>query len=212
MPATYIIKKMIKQELTKLKNPITIKVFIKEDEELRAKEDLAIIKDYEENSEGKLKLDVRILKNGNSRIETYQINRTPTIILTDPMGNELIRYLAAPQGSEVKPFLQSLQILSGAKNYYEDIIKKNLRNIQPSIIKVLVTKSCAYCPQLVNLVSQFALGTMGKVKAEIIDILKNPDIGNYYDIDTVPYIVINDGEPIIGMVNPDELLKSILIE
>ena len=201
---------MIKQELAKLKQPVMLKLFIDESKELETKKTLSILKSYEENSNNKLNLDIITLSKSTDIIERYQIERFPTILLIDAEGNECIRYLAAPQGSEVKPFIQSLQVLSGRKNYYEETLKKNLDNIKTSTIKVMVTKSCAYCPELVNMVSQFALGSSGKVKAEIIDILENPDIGDQYNIETVPYIVINNGEPLIGLISPNELLEKIL--
>ena len=210
MPVSYIIEKMIKQELAKLKQPVMLKLFIDESKELETKKTLSILKSYEENSNNKLNLDIITLSKSTDIIERYQIERFPTILLIDAEGNECIRYLAAPQGSEVKPFIQSLQVLSGRKNYYEETLKKNLDNIKTSTIKVMVTKSCAYCPELVNMVSQFALGSSGKVKAEIIDILENPDIGDQYNIETVPYIVINNGEPLIGLISPNELLERIL--
>jgi len=210
VPVSYIIEKMIKQELAKLKQPVMLKLFIDESKELETKKTLSILKSYEENSNNKLNLDIITLSKSTDIIERYQIERFPTILLIDAEGNECIRYLAAPQGSEVKPFIQSLQVLSGRKNYYEETLKKNLDNIKTSTIKVLVTKSCAYCPELVNMVSQFALGSSSKVKAEIIDILENPDIGDQYNTETVPYIVINNGEPLIGLISPNELLERIL--
>ena len=210
VPVSYIIEKMIKQELAKLKQPVMLKLFIDESKELETKKTLSILKSYEENSNNKLNLDIITLGKGTDLIEKYQIERFPTILLIDAEGNECIRYLAAPQGSEVKPFIQSLQVLSGRKNYYEETLKKNLDNIKTSTIKVMVTKSCAYCPELVNMVSQFALGSSSKVKAEIIDILENPDIGDQYNTETVPYIVINNGEPLIGLISPNELLERIL--
>ena len=212
VPASYIIKKMIKQELGKLKQSITLKVFINKTNLLKTKETLSILKMYEENSEGKLKFEIITSNKNKFSAEKYQIDRTPTIIITDTKGNDCIRYFAAPQGSEVKPFIQTLQILSGNKNYFEETLKRYLNDIKDSIIKVMVTKSCAYCPELVNMVSQFALGSSGKVKAEIIDILENPDVGNNYNIETVPYIVINNNEPLIGLINPNELLDRLLKE
>jgi len=210
VPVSYIIEKMIKQELLKLKQLVSIKVFIDDRNELEAKKTLSILKLYEENSNKKLNLDIINSSKSNNIIEEYQIERFPTILLTDAEGNECIRYLAAPQGSEIKPFIQSLQVLSGRKNYFEAKLKKNLNNIKVSTINVMVTKSCAYCPELVNMVSQFALGSFGKIKAKIIDILENPDIGKRYDIETVPYIVINNGKPIVGLTSPNELLERLL--
>jgi hypothetical protein len=44
----------------------------------------------------------------------------------------------------------------------------------------------------------------------IIDILANPDIGQYYDAAGVPYTIINDQKTIVGMVGAPEILKALI--
>jgi thioredoxin reductase (NADPH) len=201
---------MLKEEMGKIMHPITLKVFIDKNSEPQTNESLLKLKRIEEISNDKLEFEILFNNEKNDLIDKYQIKRFPTILLTDMEGRELIRYLSIPQGSELRPFIQALQVLSGEKNYYEPVLKENLKNIKSSKIKVMVSKSCAYCPELITTVSQFSLGSSGKIKAEIIDIGENPDIGNQYDIDTVPYMVINDGNPIIGLISPHELLEQLL--
>ena len=92
-------------------------------------------------------------------------------------ANEIIRYLATPQGTEIQPFIQTLLVYAGFPNYYENAIKENLDKIEPSTIKVLITDSCAFCASVIDIVSKFALASSGKIKAYIIDIKENPDIG-----------------------------------
>lgn len=210
LPVSYIIEKMLKEEMSKILHPITVKVFINEKNQSQTSEILSRLKKIEEISNDKLQLEILSIHNKNDLVEKYQIERLPTILFADAEGKELIRYLSVPQGSELRPFIQTLQLLSGEKNYYEPVLRENVRNIKFSKIKVMVSKSCVYCPELITLVSQFALGTSGKIKAEIIDIGENPDIGNHYDIETVPYMVINDGSPIIGLISPYELLEQLL--
>ncbi len=196
--------------MRKILHPITVKVFINEKKQSQTSEILSRLKKIEEISNDKLQFKILSIHNKNDLVEKYQIEKLPTILFTDAEGQEFIRYLSVPQGSELRPFIQTLQLLSGKKNYFESVLKENLRNIKSSKIKVMVSKSCVYCPELINLVSQFAFGSSGTIKAEIIDIGENPDIGNQYDIETVPYIVINDGSPIIGLISPHELLEQLL--
>lgn len=207
---SYIIERMLKEEMGKILHPINLKVFIDKKNESQTRDTLSKLKRIEEISNDKLQFEILSIHNKNDLVEKYQIERLPTILFTDAEGEELIRYLSVPQGSELRPFIQSLQLLSGKKNYFEPVLRENLRNINSSKIKVMVSKSCVYCPELINLVSQFAFGSSGKIKAEIIDIGENSDIGNQYDIETVPYMVINDGSPIIGLISPNELLEQLL--
>ena len=204
---------MIREEIKKLSKPVKLHVFV--DKYKRSKNydfTMSILKPYEENSDGKLTIEeLQIGKNLDLK-KKYNIQRVPSILFIDNEGNELIRYLAAPQGSEIKPFIQALLIFAGAPNYYETSIKKNLAKIVPSILKVLITSSCAYCPQMVSIASQFALASGGKIKAEIIDITENPDIGDQYDTSSVPYTIINEKKPLIGCFGADELIQELMNE
>jgi thioredoxin-like negative regulator of GroEL len=201
----------MKQELSKLKHPVTLKVFINEKDEEKTNKTLSTLQMFKENSNEKLNFEIIRINKRSSTMQQYQIDSVPAILFINKEGEELIRYLMAPQGSEVKPFIKALQIFSGMDNYYEKKLREYLNKINPSKVRVMVSKSCAYCPELVNIISQFALATSGKVKAEIIDIIENPDIGNQYNIETVPYTIINDGSPIVGLINPNELLQELII-
>ena len=186
---------MIKEEMGKILNPIQLKVFIDKNQ-LNTEKTLSILNNFKEKSNGNLNYETISIENSELS-QKYQVNRSPTILFINSEGNEVIRYLSAPEGSEVKPFIEALQVLSGKKNYYKKSINENLNKIKSSTIKVMVSKTCAYCHELVNTISQFALGSSGKIKAEIIDIGENPDIGNQYDIDTVPYMVIKDRKSVV---------------
>ena len=192
----------------KILNPIQLKVFIDKNQ-LNTEKTLSILNNFKEKSNGNLNYETISIENSELS-QQYQVNRSPTILFINSEGNEVIRYLSAPEGSEVKPFIEALQVLSGKKNYYKKSINENLNKIKSSTIKVMVSKTCAYCHELVNTISQFALGSSGKIKAEIIDIGENPDIGNNYDIETVPYTVINNQTPILGLISPYELLQQLI--
>ncbi|MFW9771666.1 MAG: thioredoxin family protein, partial [Candidatus Thorarchaeota archaeon] len=171
---------------------------------------MALLRVYEENSNGLLTIEELSIDDNPEFSKRYDIQRVPTILFIDSQGRELIRYLAAPQGGEIQPFVQSLFIFAGAPNYYEATIKQNLDRISPSTIKVMITNSCPYCPSLVTIVNQFAIAAEGKIRTIIIDITKNPDIGQYYDAAGVPYTIINDKRTIAGMVGPNEILRALI--
>jgi alkyl hydroperoxide reductase subunit AhpF len=140
----------------------------------------------------------------------YDIQRVPTILFIDDNDREIIRYLAAPQGGEIQPFIPALFTFAGAPNYYEATIRQNLDRIQPSTIKVMITETCPYCPQVVGIASQFALASDGKIRTVVIDIQTNPDIGQYYDTAGVPYTIINDKKTLVGMVGANEIMRELI--
>ncbi|MFX0007615.1 MAG: thioredoxin family protein [Promethearchaeota archaeon] len=208
MPASYIFKKIIREEMRKLTKPVKLHVFI--DKSQNYEYSMSLLRTYEEYSNGFLTIIELPIKNHPNLVKKYNIERVPTILFIDNNENELIRYLAVPQGSEIKPFIQSLLVFAGATNYYEQAIQKNLKNIPPSTIKLMITNSCAYCPQMVSIASQFALASGGKIRTVIIDLMENPDIGELYDSSSVPFTIINDKEPIIGCYGPNEFLEELI--
>lgn len=212
-------KEIIKREMAKLTKPVKLKVFTSlrtevDGRKIRACMDcgqfMSLLRIYEENSNGMLTIEELSIDNNPEFAKRYDIQRVPTILFVDDDGRELIRYLAAPQGGEIQPFIQSLFTFAGAPNYYEATIKQNLDRIQPSTIKVMITEMCPYCPSVVATASQFALASEGKIKTVIVDIMANPDIGQYYDASGVPYTVINDKTTLVGMVGAQEMLRALI--
>lgn len=212
-------KEIIKREMVKLTKPVTLKVFTSQRTEtdgskIRACMDcgqfMALLRVYEENSNGLLTIQELSIDNNPDFARRYDIQRVPTILFVNNEGRELIRYLAAPKGGEIQPFVQALFTFAGAPNYYEATIKQNLDRIQPSTIKIMITETCPYCPSVVTTASQFALASEGKIRTVVIDIQANPDIGQYYDAAGVPYTIINDKKTLVGMVGANEILRALI--
>jgi thioredoxin-like negative regulator of GroEL len=212
-------REIIKREMGKLTKPVRLKVFTSQRTEtngnkIRACMDcgqfMALLRVYEENSNGMLTIEELSIDNNPEFAKRYDIQRVPTILFIDKEGLELIRYLAAPQSGEIQPFIQTIFTFAGAPNYYEAAIKQNLNRINNATIKVMITNSCPYCPQVVTIANQFALASGGKIRTIIIDIMANPDIGQYYDAAGVPYTIINDRKPLVGMVGPNEIMRELI--
>ena len=205
--------------MAKLTKPVKLKVFTSQRTEanggkIRACMDcgqfMSLLRIYEEHSNGKLTIEELSIDNNPEFAKRYDIQRVPTVLFIDDKGREVIRYLAAPQGGEIQPFIQAIFAFAGAPNYYEATIKQNLDRIKPSTIKVMITNSCPYCPEVVKSSSLFAIASDGKIRTIIIDIMANPDIGQYYDAAGVPYTIVNDQKAISGMVGADVILRSLI--
>jgi len=125
-------------------------------------------------------------------------------------GKEIIRYLANPIGQEIQPFVKAIFAIGGSPNYYENILKQYLDRISPSTIKVMITMQCPYCPNLVEAANLFAIASEGKIRSVIVDIMGNPDIGQYYNASGVPYTIINERPAIQGMIPAHELLRELI--
>ena len=212
-------KEIIKNEMAKLKKPVKLRVFTCKEKlpggsQIRECMDcgqfMTLLRIYEENSNGMLTIEELCIDENPELAKKYDITRVPTILFIDDQGREIIRYLAAPQGAEIQPFVQALFAFAGAPNYYEATIKQNLSRIEPSTIKVMITETCPYCPQVAQIVNNFAIASNGKIRSVIVDIMANPDIGQYYDAAGVPYTIINDQKTLVGMVGAPEILKALI--
>ncbi|MEE9376921.1 MAG: thioredoxin family protein [Candidatus Lokiarchaeia archaeon] len=212
-------KDIIRGEMAKLKKPVKLNVFTSQrigpdGAKIRACMDcgefMTLLRIYEENSNGMLTIEEESIDDTPEFAKKYDINRVPTILFIDNDGREIIRYLAAPKGGEIQPFIQAIFNFAGTPNYYETTIKQNLNRIQPSTIKVMMTETCPYCPQVVAISNSFAIASEGKIRTIIIDIMANPDIGQYYDAAGVPYTIINDQKTLVGMVGPNEILSALI--
>jgi len=206
MPINYIFNKMIQDEMIKLTKPVEISFFIgqniEDNEKMRS-----ILKVYEENSNELLSIkeisDPMISEN-------YNLKHFPAILFINNNGDEIIRYLAKPFGAEIRAFVETLTTFSGEDNYYGLIINENMQKIKPSTIRVMITDSCAYCPEIIKFVNKFALASNGKIKSVIVDIMTHPDIGKSYDVSSVPFTIINDKKTFIGMVGAEEVLQELI--
>jgi alkyl hydroperoxide reductase subunit AhpF len=212
-------REIIKKEMSKLSRPVKLKVFTCKEKQpsgsqirecIDCNQFMALLNVYEENSNGMLKIEELCLDDDPEFAKKYDITRVPTILFIDDDGKEIIRYLAAPQGGEIQPFIQALFAFAGAPNYYEATIRQNLDRIEASTIKVMITETCPYCPQVVNTCCLFAIASNGKIRTIIVDIMANPDIGQYYDASGVPYTIINDQKTLVGMVGANEILRALI--
>jgi alkyl hydroperoxide reductase subunit AhpF len=206
MPISYIYNKLIRKEMEKLKKPVQITFILSKNEEnndyLRS-----ILNTYSESSGSLLTINEIAEK---VYFKDYGIEYLPAILFVNDQDDEIIRYQAVPFGAEIKPFVDTLITFSGEPNYYGSVIQQNLDKIDPSVIKVMITESCAYCPEIVSFVNQFAIASNGKIKSQIIDIMVHPEIGNNFDTLSVPMTVINDKKKFEGMIGPNEVLKELM--
>lgn len=211
-------EKIINNEMSKLKNEITLRVvtdYKASKEEKKRRQCLScnsimnILNELEKASQGKLKI-IEISTNEDQEfIEKFHIERIPTIIFLDKNGKEMIRYTAVPDGNQLVGFIKTLQFYSGLSPFYKDQIKTNLKNIQKSEITMFITHTCPYCPQVIPIANLFALVSDGKINVKVIDINANPDIAQEYNITSVPNTMINKKDTLYGLFTPQDLLDKL---
>ena len=208
----------IKNELSKIKNKVVLKIFT----DYKTLEDGTkkrtcmacegthnLLKTLSELSNGKLFYDELSIEENQEETERYKVERIPAILFVNENGKEIIRYSANPSGSEFVPFLNSIQYFSGVRPYYTDQIQTHLKKIAKSNMKIFITPTCPYCPATVPVVTLFAIVSKGKITAEVIDVNLNPDIAMKYQVQGVPHTIVNEKEHIYGMFSPQDLLDKL---
>jgi glutaredoxin-like protein len=211
-------KKRIKNEMSKLKQNISLRVVTdfkrntegkKERQCLSCNSIITILKELADASEGKLTIKEISTNEDKKFVEKFDIKRIPTILFLDEEEREMIRYTAVPDGNQLVGFIKTLQFYSGISPFYEDQIKTNMRNIKESKIMMFVTHSCPYCPQVIPIANLFALVSDGKIQVEVIDINANQDVAQQYNVSSVPNTMINGTENLYGLFTPQDLLEKL---
>ncbi len=213
-------KNIIQREMSKLQKNAKLRVFTSlktnpDGTKVRECYDcnnlMNLLRIYEENSNGMLEVQELSISENQEFARRYDIQRVPTILFIDDRDRELVRYLAAPHGLEIQPFVKTIFAFAGGPNYFENAIKQNLHRINPTTIKIMMTMQCPYCPQLIETANLFAIASEGKIRSVIVDILANQDIGQYYNASGVPYTIINERPAIQGMIGSQQLLRELIV-
>ena len=210
LPISNVYKRLIREEIKKLNKPVILKIFTSSKNLQESVKMIEVMDIYQKASNGMLKIEEYKLETNSDLVKKYEIQQAPVILMTNAKDQVIIRYLAVPTAAKIQPFVQALMILIGTPNYYENVIRENLSKINPTVIKVLITDYCAYCSTVISICSQFALASEGKLRTIIIDIMAFPDISEQYNVTTVPTLIVNEDNKLIGDITAEELLYELI--
>ena len=205
-----VYKRMIREEIKKLNKPVTLKIFTSSKNLQESVKMMEVMDIYQKASNEMLKIEEYKLETNFDLAKKYEIQQGPTILMINAKDQVIIRYLAVPMAAKIQPFVQALLVLTGSPNYYENVIRENLNKINPTEIKVLITDYCAYCSTVISICSQFALASEGKLQTVVIDIMAFPDISEQYNVTTVPTLIVNEDNKLIGDITAEELLHELI--
>jgi alkyl hydroperoxide reductase subunit AhpF len=209
MTISNVYKRMIREETKNLMKPVVLKIFTTSNNIQESVKMLEVLDIYKKASNGLIKTEEFRFETNSDLTKKYDLHQAPAILLVNAEDQVIIRYLAVPSAAKIQPFVQTLMVYTGTQNYYEKVIKENYDNINPSVIKVLITDYCAYCSTIISICSLFTLASEGKLQTNIIDIITYPDIGEKYNVTTVPTVIINEDNILVGNITAEELLYEI---
>jgi glutaredoxin-like protein len=154
-------------------------------------------------------LRIHMLAEAEDERAKYDIQRVPATVLRGRNGG-FVKYYGIPGGTEFPALLESIVDLSRGEVLLSDESVKALDELDKDVsVRVFVTPTCGYCPQMVRLVYQLAMASEW-VRAEVIEVSEFPDLGEKYQVQAVPLTVINDSVSIPGAVPEQNLVEQVL--
>ena len=166
---------------------------------------------------------VRLLKTADDRSGQFQefaktlTRLSPSIKLITEQGKgekfpaflleKSWRYYLVPQGAELKPFLELLEMIARERTDLPASIKKSLKTIQsPSWIKIYVTSHCPHCQRAVNLIKPLPI-INPLLQIIFIDGQLFPEMTREDKVQSVPTVICNEQFRWIGQMRLDELIQ-----
>lgn len=181
----------------KMERSLILKLYLDEREvssELRAyMEELAALTD---------KLTVELAA------EKEEVEHPPCVRVCDARGEYLgLAFHGVPGGHEFTSFILGLYNAAGPGQPLEEQTREQIRAIQkPLDIRIMVSLTCTMCPELVAAAQRIAAENEN-VTAQVYDLNHFQDMKEQYQVMSVPCMVINEGAPLFGKKNVEQLLE-----
>lgn len=141
----------------------------------------------------------------------FGIQRIPGIVLRNPSPNgTAFKFYGMPGGTEFPSFVEAIVDISRGEVLLSEQSVRDLAKLSDEItVRVFVTPTCGYCPQMMRLAYQLALANP-KINPEVIEVSEFPDLGERYQVRAVPLTIVADKIALPGAMNPDALIEQIL--
>jgi len=156
-----------------------------------------------------ISLRVHIFDESLEERTKFGIERIPGIVLRGRDGT-VFMYYGMPGGTEFPAFLESIVDISRGEVLLSKESVKELKKLRDEItVRVFVTPTCGYCPQMMRAAFQLSLASP-KVHSEVIEVNEFPELGERYGVQAVPLTVIADKVAIPGAMHPDALVEQVV--
>jgi glutaredoxin-like protein len=202
-------KQVIELFEKKLKQPIKIINFTMDFECDGCKNTREIMEELSSLSD-KIELEVKNFVADADLVTKYEIARIPaTVILGENDTDYGVRFYGVPGGYEFTSLIEAITSISAAKVDIDPEAAAILDKVtEPIHIEAMVLPTCPYCPQVVRDAHKFAIA-YPNITADMIEVGEFPDVGNRYEVSTVPKVVINEVAEFTGAVPEKEFAEYI---
>lgn len=120
-----------------------------------------------------------------------------------------LAFHGVPGGHEFTSFVLGLYNAAGPGQALDGRLADRIGKIDKKVeMKIMVSLSCTMCPELVTAAQRIASANP-EVSAEVYDLNHFPELKEKYQVMSVPCFVVNDGKPMFGKKNVEQLLDLI---
>jgi len=198
----------IKNEFAKLTGPVKLVFFTQEMECQFCRETRTLLEELKSLTD-KFTLEVYDFILDKQKVEQYKIDKIPALVV-EGKKDYGIRFFGIPAGYEFSSLVEACIAASTGDSGLLPESRAALKTLtRPLQVKVFITLTCPYCPQVVQLANQMAVES-DLVTSEMIEAAEFPQLANKYGIMGVPKAIINETLVIEGAVPEPEFIKRIL--
>ncbi len=134
----------------------------------------------------------------------------PAFVIRTEQEDYGLRYYGLPAGFEFSVLVETILMVSRGTTFLEPPVVEKVRQLViPLNIKVFVTPTCPYCPQMAFLAMELAF-LRDNITAEVIEAEEFPELAMRYSVRGVPRTVVNDSLIVDGAVPPEMFIDQLL--
>ncbi len=140
-------------------------------------------------------------------VEGEAVDHLPCVRVCSEQGKYTgLAFHGVPGGHEFTAFVLGLYNAAGPGQQLDGQTQEKIASLDKNAdMKIMVSLTCTMCPELVA-AAQHIAAVNDKVTAEVYDLNHFQDMKEQYQVMSVPCMVINDGAPMFGKKNVEQLL------
>ncbi len=157
----------------------------------------------------KISLRLHVLEEEPELARSMGVDRVPAIVLRGRDGVAL-KFFGFPGGYEFPELVDTIVHLSREEAPVPEEAQRHIRQLkQDVLVRVFVTPTCPYCPQMARAAYGLAM-VNPKVHAEVVEVSQFPELSKRYNVRAVPLTVINERVAIPGAIPAKVLAEQIV--
>jgi glutaredoxin-like protein len=201
--------KVAQQVKTALKDvtvPVTLKVFTQEFECDYCKETRQLAEEVAAQSPY-VKVEVYDFVKDKAVADSLGIDKIPAMAVVGAKDYG-IRLFGIPTGYEFSTLIEAIKLAAQGESGLSAETKKMVARLaRPVTIQVMVTPTCPYCPQAVNLAHRLAVESE-LITGHMVEVSEFPQIANKYQVMGVPRSVVGETIYIDGAVPEPQFMRE----